>query len=57
MYKKNMCRYHGGVLSQYVHIGYITHSLFDGKDCVRDGRSDFSCHNFCLMPIQYVSLS
>ena len=21
---QSMCRYHGGVLSQYVHIGYIT---------------------------------
>ena len=23
-----MCRYHGGVLSQYVHIGYITQALY-----------------------------
>ena len=23
-----MCRYHGGVLSQYVHIGYRTQALY-----------------------------
>ena len=23
-----MCRYHGGVLSKYVHIGYITQALY-----------------------------
>ena len=23
-----MCRYHGGVFSQYVHIGYITEALY-----------------------------
>ena len=25
---QSMCRYHGGVLSQYVHIGYITQALY-----------------------------